>query len=109
MFYFNDKEKKFADRGISNLFVKPVEKDGEPTSYQMIIRADNKLAQILLNVKLSKMFPVSRDGPKDVSYLCLPNPPIQNVDSSVPCKFLFKVKTEADADELLDKLNEFKK
>lgn len=110
MFYFNDKEKKFSDRGICNLFVKPVEKeDSNEKTYQLVLRADNKLAQILLNVKLNKLFPVGREGPKDVSYLCLPNPPIQGVESSVPCKFLFKVKTEADADELLNKLNEFKK
>lgn len=106
MYYFNDKEKKFSDRGIGNLFVKPT-KEGE--SYQLIIRADNKLANILLNVKLNKLFPVTKEGAKDVSYLCLPNPPIQNVESTVPCKFLFKVKTENDAIELFEKLNEYKK
>lgn len=110
LYYFSDKEKKFTDRGIGNLFLKPTPpKEGAEPSYQLIVRADNKLAQILLNVKLSKVFPVSRDGPKDISYLCLPNPPIQNVDSNVPCKFLFKVKTEQDAAELLEKLNEYKK
>lgn len=106
LFYFNEKEKKFTDRGIGNLFIKPTN-DGEST--QLIVRADNKLANILLNVKLSKSLPVSKAGAKDVSYLCLPNPPIPNVESNVPCKFLFRVKTEEDAQELLDKLNEYKK
>jgi nuclear pore complex protein Nup50 len=105
LFYFNDKEKKFSDRGIGNLFIKPSKDD----QYQLIVRADNKLANILLNVKLTSMFPVGKEAAKDVSYVCLPNPPIQNVDSQVPCKFLFKVKTEADADELFAKLNEYKK
>lgn len=112
LYYFNDKEKKFSDRGIGNLFIKPTQKEGVAAdlSYQLIIRADNKLAQILLNVKLSKVFPVTRDGPKDVSYLCVPNPPIQGLDSATaPVKFLFKVKTENDADELAEKLNEYKK
>ena len=106
MFYFNEKEKKFTDRGIGNLFIKPIN-NGEAT--QLIVRADNKLANILLNVKLSKALPISKVGSKDVSYLCLPNPPIPQVESNVPCKFLFKVKTEEDATELFDKLNEYKK
>jgi hypothetical protein len=75
----------------------------------MIVRADNKLANILLNVKLNKSLPISQVGPKDVSYLCMPNPPIANVSSNVPCKFLFKVKTQEDASELFAKLNEYKR
>ena len=106
MFYFNEKEKKFSDRGVGNLFIKPIN-DGEST--QLIIRADNKLANILLNVKLSKILPIGKLGAKDISYLSIPNPPIPNVPSDVPCKFLFRVKTEEDANELFDKLNEYKK
>ena len=106
MYYFNEKEKKYTDRGIGNLFIKPIN-DGEST--QLIVRADTKLANILLNVKLSKSLPITKVNPKDVSYLCMPNPPIPNVDSNVPCKFLFRVKTEDDASELFEKLNEYKK
>ncbi len=106
LYYFNEKETKFCDRGIGNLYIKPIN-NGEST--QLIIRADNSLANILLNVKLNKMLPISKIGAKDVSMLCIPNPAIPNIDSKLPCKFLFKVKTEEDAVELLDKLNEFKK
>ena len=86
--------------------MKPIS-NGEST--QLIIRADNTLANILLNVKLSKLFPITKIGAKDVSYVCVPNPPIPNIDTKTPCKFLFKVKTGEDATELLDKLNELKK
>ncbi|RNA40955.1 nuclear pore complex Nup50 [Brachionus plicatilis] len=106
LYYFNEKEKKFVDRGIGNLFIKPT-KDGEST--QLVIRADTTLANILLNVKLSKVFPISKIGHKDVSYVCVPNPEIPGVSNTSPCKFLFKVKAPEDADELLEKLNEFKK
>jgi len=105
LFYYNEKEKKFSDRGIGNLFIKPIN-DGEKT--QLIVRADTALANILLNVKLDKVFPVSKEGPKDVSYICIPNPKIKDV-SDAPCKFLFKVKTPEDAAELFEKLNEYKK
>jgi len=106
LFYFNEKESKFCDRGIGNLYLKPLN-NGEST--QLIVRADNTLGNILLNVKLNKVLPISKIGAKDVSYLCIPNPPIPNVDAKLPCKFLFKVKTEDDAVELLDKLNELKR
>ncbi len=106
LFYYSEKESKFVDRGIGNLYLKPIS-DGEAT--QLIIRADNKLANILLNVKLNKACPVNKISAKDVSYLCIPNPPIAGVDSKLPCKFLFKVKTEEDALELVEKLNEHKK
>ena len=56
-----------------------------------------------------KELPISKISAKDVSYLCIPNPPIPNVESTKPCKFLFKVKTEEDALELVEKLNEYKK
>lgn len=106
LYYFNEKEQKFIDRGIGNLFIKPT-KNGEST--QLIIRADTSLANILLNVKLTKVFPINKIGPKDVSYICVPNPEIPGISSTSPCKFLFKVKSSEDADELLEKLNEFKK
>ena len=67
------------------------------------------LGNILLNVTLSKQVPVSKIGKKDVSIICIANPKIPNQDENVPCKFLFKVKTDQDADELLNKLNEMKK
>lgn len=88
------------------MYLKPIPNS---ESTQLIIRADNSLANILLNVKLSKVFPISKISAKDVSYICLPNPPIPSTDSKVPCKFLFKVKSEDDAKELLEKLNELKR
>jgi nuclear pore complex protein Nup50 len=106
LYYYNEEEKKFCDRGIGNLFIKPIN-NGESTS--LVVRADTTLANILLNVKLSKALPIAKAGPKDVSYLCVPNPPIPKTKSNAPCKFLFKVKTEDDANELLEKLNEYKK
>ena len=107
LFYYNEKEKKYTDRGIGNLFIKPI--DDAAKAAQLIIRADNTLGTILLNVKLNKMFPVAKEGKNNVSYLCVPNPPIPNVNETAPCKFLFKVKTDEDATELHDKLNEYKK
>lgn len=106
LYYYNEKESKFCDRGIGNLYLKPTN-DGASTS--LIIRADTKLATILMNVKLSKALPISKISAKDVSFLCVPNPAIPGVEAAKPCKFLFKVKTEDDALELVEKLNEYKR
>ena len=106
MFYFNGE--KFCDRGIGNLYLKPTS-NGEKT--QLIVRADTKLATILLNIKLSKSLPSSKAGAKDVSLFCYPSPPFPDLNllSDKPCKFLFRVKTESEADELLENFNEYKK
>lgn len=106
MYYFNGE--KFCERGISNLYLKP-SSNGEKT--QLIVRTDTKLAAILLNIILTKSLPTSKIGAKDVSLFCVPNPPISDpkLEAGKPCKFLFKVKTESDADELLEKLSEYKR
>ena len=90
------------------MYLKPTS-NGEKT--QLIVRADTKLATILLNINLSKSLPSSKIGAKDVSLPCLPHPAISDpkLEAGKPCKFLFKVKTESDAEELLEKLNEYKR
>lgn len=90
----------FVDHGIGFLFLKLV---GEEKKCQIIVRANNKLATILLNVLFSSNIPVQLMGTNNVMLVCRPTP--ETDLSSV----LLKVKTGQDAEELLNKLNEFKK
>jgi nuclear pore complex protein Nup50 len=106
LFYYKESEAKFCDRGIGNLYLKP-SASGDKT--QLLIRADTKLGNILLNVNLSKSIPINKLGAKDVSIICIAHPEIPEVSKDKPCKFLFKVKTEEDAQELTEKLNEYKR
>ncbi|KAF6037849.1 NUP50 [Bugula neritina] len=104
---FYEKEGKYVDKGVGNLFIKPI--DGG--KYSVLIRADTNLGNILLNIALAPSIPVKRMGKNNVSLLCIANPPmdIKAKDSTAPTMLLVRVKTEADADELCAKIDEYKK
>lgn len=106
LYYFSKIEKKYKERGIGNLFIKPI-KNGNFT--QLVIRADTELANILLNVELSKLLPIVKTDLKNILFASISNPAIPGVSETIPCIFLFQVKTEDEANELFDKLNEHKK
>ena len=126
MFYFNKTEQKYVDRGIGNIHLKSIN-NGEKT--QLIVRADTSLGKqfyfcfcdpfsrlfsdfignILLNINLNKQVPIKKAGKKDVSLLCISNPPIPKIETTEPVQFLFKVNTEEDAEELFKTLNDSKK
>jgi len=99
---FVKKDGQFADRGVGNLFLKPV-CDGKKT--QLIVRADTSLGNILLNVLLSSGLPTSRLGPNNVAIVCVPTPD----ENPPPVTVLLRVKTSDDADELLATLDRHKK
>ncbi|ESO91777.1 hypothetical protein LOTGIDRAFT_233352 [Lottia gigantea] len=103
---FYQKDGKWKDRGVGNLHLKP----DEEGKTQLIIRADTTLGNILLNIMLSSVIPTKKQGKNNVWMLCVPNPPVDvKDDSGKPVPMLLRVKTSEDADELLDKLEEFKK
>lgn len=68
---------------------------------------------ILLNISLSESVPVERMGKNNVSLVCVPNPPMElskgAQDTPPLTTLLIRVKEPADADELCDRLNEYKK
>lgn len=92
-------EGNFQERGVGTLFVKPV-KDTE--KHQMIVRADTSLGNILVNVVLAKGLPVKKMGANNVMLVCIPN-----TDFEKPVSVLLKVKTAADADEMVEKLQDY--
>ncbi len=51
---------------------------------------------------------MSKVSKNSVLIVCLANPPIPKQDEKTPCKFLIKVKTEDDANEMLGKIQEMK-
>jgi nuclear pore complex protein Nup50 len=90
----------FADRGVGMLYIKKVD-----DKIQMIVRADTNLGNILLNIMLVDGLPCSRTGKNNVMVVCIPTPDAKPPPTSV----LLRVKTGEEADELLAKINEFKK
>ena len=64
---------------------------------------------ILLNILLTSSIPTKRQGKNNVSFICVPNPPVDPKNpESTPTSMLIRVKTGEDADELLEKLEELK-
>lgn len=101
---FYQHEGKWKEKGVGFLHLKrPEEK------LQLVVRADTTLGNILLNIILSKSIPLARQGKNNVSLMCVPNPPIKDLDDSKPVPMLMRVKTGEDADKLLEKMEELRK
>ncbi|XP_072123929.1 nuclear pore complex protein Nup50 isoform X2 [Mobula birostris] len=94
MFYKKDGD--FKDKGIGTIHLKPV----ADQKFQLLIRADTNLGNILLNILLHPSLPCTRTGKNNILLVCVPNPPIdeKNPDAAMP--ILIRVKTTQDADEL---------
>uniref|UniRef100_A0A6G4ZZX2 Putative nuclear pore complex component n=1 Tax=Rhipicephalus microplus TaxID=6941 RepID=A0A6G4ZZX2_RHIMP len=101
---FQKKDSSYIERGVGNLYIKP-----HNDKYQLLIRADTRLGNILLNIMLAQSLPVSRLGKNNVGLVCIPNPPVNGKDDSEsPTTMLLRVRTAEDADELKDALERYK-
>lgn len=99
---FVKKGEEFGDRGVGNLFLKPVP---DSDKVQLIVRADTNVGNLTCNFILSKSIPIQRLGKKDVMLICLPTPE----HKPPPVPVLFRVKSSEQADELLKILEKHKK
>lgn len=91
---------EFSDRGIGKLYIKKV----EGSKFQLIVRADTNLGNILLNIMIVEGLPVSKFGKNNVMIVCIPTPDAKPPPTSV----LIRVKTGEEADELLNTINQYK-
>lgn len=99
---FIKKDDAFKDRGVGQLFLKPVEGSEK---IQLIVRADTSLGNLILNFILSAAIPVQRMGKNNVMLVCIPTP-----DSKPPpTPVLLRVKTGEEADDLLKVLEKHRK
>lgn len=97
--YFK-KNGNFVDHGVGFLFVKLV---GDEQKCQVIVRANNQLANVIVNTLLNSSIPVQKTGKNNVMIICCPTP------ESQPTSILLKVKTAEDAEELLNVLKKYMK
>ncbi|XP_070611383.1 nuclear pore complex protein Nup50 isoform X2 [Erythrolamprus reginae] len=93
---FYKKDNEFKEKGVGTLHLKPASNQ----KTQLLIRADTNLGNILLNILLPPKMPCSRTGKNNVLIICVPNPPIDEKNATVPLPILIRVKTGEDADEL---------
>jgi len=90
----------FVDRGVGTLYIKKV----NDSKYQLIVRADTNLGNILLNIMIVDGLPVNRSGKNNVMIVCIPTPDAKPPPTSV----LVRVKTGEEADELFSTINKYK-
>ncbi|XP_065598471.1 nuclear pore complex protein Nup50 [Cyrtonyx montezumae] len=93
---FYKKDNEFKEKGVGTLHLKPA--GNEKT--QLLVRADTSLGNILLNVLIPPKMPCTRTGKNNVLIVCVPNPPTDESNPTVPVTMLIRVKTSEDADEL---------
>ncbi|PAA70466.1 hypothetical protein BOX15_Mlig008447g2, partial [Macrostomum lignano] len=97
--------KQWKEKGVGCVHVKPAEAEGGSRA-QLIVRADNTLGTIMLNTLVTKDMKLSV-AKNNLSLACPPNPPMPksaNDDRRI-VPFLVRLKTEADAKELLAKID----
>ncbi|XP_075409626.1 nuclear pore complex protein Nup50 [Tenrec ecaudatus] len=93
---FYKKDNEFKEKGVGTLHLKPTTNH----KTQLLVRADTNLGNILLNVLVSPSMPCSRTGKNNVLIVCVPNPPVDEKNATIPVTMLIRVKTSEDADEL---------
>uniref|UniRef100_A0A8I5YST1 Nuclear pore complex protein Nup50 n=1 Tax=Pongo abelii TaxID=9601 RepID=A0A8I5YST1_PONAB len=89
---FYKKDNEFKEKGIGTLHLKPTANQ----KTQALVRADTNLGNILLNVLIPPNMPCTRTGKNNDLIVCVPNPPIDEKNATMP----IRVKTSEDADEL---------
>ncbi|KAJ6668498.1 hypothetical protein lerEdw1_011980, partial [Lerista edwardsae] len=99
---FYKKDNEFKEKGVGTLHLKPA---GDQKT-QLLIRADTNLGNILLNILIPPKMPCTRTGKNNVLIVCVPNPPVDEKNSTVPVPILIRVKTTEDADKLHSILQE---
>lgn len=99
---FVKKDSNFTDRGVGQLFLKPITGSEK---VQLIVRADTNIGNLLLNFILSDAIPTQRMGKNNVMLVCIPMPDAK----PPPVPILLRVKTSEEADDLLKVLEQHKK
>ncbi|XP_060634121.2 nuclear pore complex protein Nup50 [Anolis sagrei] len=93
---FYKKDNEFKEKGVGTLHLKTA---GNQKT-QLLVRADTNLGNILLNILVPPKMPCSRTGKNNVLIVCVPNPPVDEKNATIPVPMLIRVKTSEDADEL---------
>ncbi|KER19947.1 hypothetical protein T265_11394 [Opisthorchis viverrini] len=109
LFYKLDSEWK--ERGVGNLFIKPISDE----KFQLLVRADTNLGNILLNILMTKDIPVKLQK-NNLTLVCIPSPPLPLPQSKQsgddgnpkPIPMLLRVKSEESASELLKQFDKYR-
>lgn len=93
---FYSKEGNYKEIGVGQMFVKPL----DDNKGSILVRADNTLGNILLNILIPNAPAPASVGKNNCLITAVPNPAIEGVEGPVP--ILIRVKTGEDRDELIE-------
>ncbi|KAK2083432.1 Nuclear pore complex protein Nup50 [Saguinus oedipus] len=93
---FYKKDNEFKEKGIGTLHLKPTVNQ----KTQLLVWAVTNLGNILLNVLILPNMPCTQTGKNNVLIVCVPYPPIDEKNATIPVIMLIGVKTSENADEL---------
>lgn len=106
---FYKKADQWTERGLGNLHIIP----SDDQKFQLLVRADTNLGNILLNILVTKDIPMHLQK-NNITFACVPLPPLpgdKEPDASSPTRpvpMLIRVKTEDMATELLKNLDKYR-
>lgn len=95
---FLKKDSSYIEKGIGTLYIKET---NEEIGNQLLIRGDNSLGTIMLNIRLKKSLPIQTT--KSGLLLIVPASCVPNLDEKVTSEtasFYIKVKNNETRDEL---------
>ncbi|VDD74002.1 unnamed protein product [Mesocestoides corti] len=103
---FYKKSDQWTERGLGNLHIIPSGDD----KFQLLVRADTNLGNILLNIMVTKDIPMQLQK-NNITFACVPSPPLpgasQNdeaTSSPRPVPMLIRVKNDEAAENLLSEI-----
>jgi len=95
-------QEKFDAKGKGTLHVKPLD-----SKHQLLVRADNALGTIWINIMLAAAIPISHKK-NNLIIVSAPNPPISGLAENETVTYLLRFGSEAEATEVKEKLESYK-
>lgn len=73
---------------------------------QLIVRSDDTLGRLYLNILWSKLLKLEKNSTKDLTFACQLNPGMTEIKEGEFVKVLFRFENETDRNDAYDKLDQ---
>ncbi|CAF1624369.1 unnamed protein product, partial [Didymodactylos carnosus] len=90
-------------RGQVQLHVKEIVEETS-TKRQMIIRSDDSLGRLFLNIQWTKKVEVKKNSTKDITFFCMLNPEMPEIPANEVVIIILRFDNETERNEAYDKL-----
>lgn len=94
------KGSKLVKRGPVQVILK--ENNGK---HQLIVRSDDTLGRLFLNILWSKLLKLEKNSTKDLTFACQLNPGMAEIKEGEFVKILFRFDNETDRNDAYEKLD----